>query len=827
MAIGDAAVAPSDPNILWVGTGEHNPRNSVSYGDGIYKSTDGGETWKNMGLAETRHIGRIAIHPRDPDIVYVGAMGRTWGRNEERGLYKTTDGGETWEKVLYVDDQTGVIEVQMNPNEPDTLLVATYQRQRDIYDSGEPAVSDGPGSGVWKTTDGGETFRRLTEGLPEDDMGRTGIDYYDGDPDIVYLITGGARANRRENGTYRSDDGGESWKRVSSEAQRPMYYSQIRVDPTDPDTVFAMGVRLRKSTDGGESFENVGRGTHVDHHALWIDPDDNSHVLLGNDGGLYESNDGGARFSALKKMALGQFYDVAVDTRRDYAVSGGLQDNGTYYGPHMKRGSRGPTNRDFYSIGGGDGFVVQIDPTDPTRVFLESQNGNIRRTTIRPRGRRSGRNETSTREGRSSTETSQSTSSQDEHSGDDDCGSQMQDTAENNGSSQDQQQSQQRSQQRNQQNRSQNRQRRRRGLKPSAPEGERARWAWKTDFILSPHNPRIYYLAGNFVYKSSNYAEDLRPISPRISLTNSGAGTAITNSPLNPDVIYAGTDDGGLWVTRDGGFSWKAVHENTGVPVACYVSTLEASRYSEGRCYVAFDGHRSNDERPFIYVTEDFGETWQPLTDDLPEFGSTRCLREDTVNPDLLYAGTEFGAFVSLNRGEDWAKLGDRLPSVAVHDFAINDAAAEIVAATHGRSFWILDIAWLRQANADVANSDAHLFEPNPAVLWQSPSSPGREPRTGEFVGENPPFGAVIYYMLKSPADRVAVRILDSDGQVIRQLRGEGSAGVNQVIWDLKDPRGGAEELVWPGEFHVEVIVDNKKLETTLEVHPDPATERN
>jgi len=756
-SIGDVAVSQSNPNIVWVGTGEHNPRNSSIYGKGVYKSTDGGETWTLMGLEETQNIGRMAIHPTNPDIVYVGAMGRTWGPNEERGLYKTTDGGQTWEKILYVNDQTGVIELQMNPEDPDTLLLATWQRQRDIYDSGEPAISHGPGSAIWKTTDGGDTFTRLgaDDGLPEGEMGRTGIDYFRSDPDIVYLITGAAKQPRdiqsRDNGIYKSTDGGDSWTKVNDSAPRPMYYSQIRVDPSNSDNVIVLGTNMTRSTDGCVTLERAGRGVHVDHHACWIDSRDGNHVLVGNDGGLGESFDGGLKFAPIKKFAIGQFYDVAVDSRRLYYVGGGLQDNGTWYGPSMTRGQYGPRNEDFRSIGGGDGFVVQIDPTDPTIIYSESQNGSLRR-----RG--------GPREARL--------------------------------------------------------QRPRQG-----PEGERLSGAWKTDFVLSPHNPKIYFAAFNYVLKSSNYGADMIVISPKITLTDNGHGTAITVSPLNPDIIYAGADDGGLWVTRNGGFNWIPVHDNTGMPLDCYVSTLEASRYEEGRCYVAFDGHRSDDNRPFILVTEDYGSTWTSINANLPEFGSTRCLREDTKNPNVLYCGTEFFGYISIDRGITWVKMNSNLPTVAIHDFDISDAAGELVAATHGRSIWALDISWIQQLNNEVFAADVHLFKPHPAVLWNEIEE--TEPEPGELVGENPPFGSVIYYALKEDVGRTNILITDLNGNPLRQLRAPRTAGLHQVVWDLKTgPRGGGP-LVWPGKYRVILTVDGVEFVQDVVVEPDPEEDAN
>ena len=751
-SIGDVAVSQSNPNIVWIGTGEHNPRNSSIYGKGVYKSTDGGDSWTLMGLEETQNIGRMAIHPTNPDIVYVGAMGRTWGPNEERGLYKTTDGGQTWEKILYVNDQTGVIELQMNPEDPDTLLVATWQRQRDIYDSGEPAMSHGPGSAIWKTTDGGESFKRLgaEDGLPAGEMGRTGIDYFQSDPDIVYLITGAAKTDRdiqqRDNGIYKSTDSGDSWIKISDESPRPMYYSQIRVDPSNSDNVIVLGTRMTRSTDGCVTLDRAGSGVHVDHHALWIDPRDGNHVLVGNDGGLGESFDGGYNFTAIKKFALGQFYDVEVDSRRLYYIGGGLQDNGTWYGPSMTRGKYGPRNEDFRSIGGGDGFVVQIDPTDPTIIYTESQNGNLRR--------RGGPQDARLQRPR------------------------------------------------------------------QGPNGERLIGAWKTDFVLSPHNPKIYFTAFNFVLKSSNYGADMIVISPKITLTDNGHGTAITVSPLNPDVIYAGTDDGGLWVTRDGGFNWTPVHDNTNMPVDCYVSTLEASRYQEGRCYVAFDGHRSDDNRPFVLMTEDYGETWTSINANLPKFGSTRCLREDTKNSNVLYCGTEFFGYVSIDRGISWVRMNNNLPTVAIHDFDISDAAGELVAGTHGRSIWALDISWIQQLNDQVLAADVHLFKPHPAVLWNEIEEV--EPEPGELIGENPPFGSVIYYSLKDDVGRANLLITDLSGNPLRQLSAPRTAGLHQVVWNLKTgPRGGGP-LVWPGKYRVILTVDGVEFVQDVIVEPDP-----
>lgn len=750
-SIGDMAVSRSHPNVVWIGTGENNPRNSSIYGKGVYKSVDGGQTWENMGLEDTRHIGRMAIHHTNPDIVYVGAMGRTWGPNEERGLYKTTNGGKSWEKILYVDDQTGIIEVEMHPTDPDTLLVATWQRERDIYDVGEPAMSDGPGSGVWKTTDGGKNWTRLNgaNGLPTGKMGRTGITWSVSNPNIVYLITGGARLEQSQNGVWKSTNGGDNWTKVNDIAPRPMYYSQIRVDPKNPDIVFVLGVQLARSTDGGNEFSNLRlEGVHVDHHALQFHPTNSQRVLLGNDGGFYVSDNGGNSFEAYKKMAIGQFYHVAVDNRRDYWVGGGLQDNGTYYGPSMLRGKYGPQLEHFRSINGGDGFVVRFHPDDHRIVYAESQNGNYRRLFLGPRDEAP----TGTvRRGR-------------------------------------------------------------------APQGERETWAWKTDFILSHHDPNVFYAAGQYVYKSTDGGVNQTRVSPRLPLTDGGSATAIIESPINPNLLYAGTDDGALWRSRDAGRTWTAIHNNVPIPVKCYVSTLEASRFAEGRIYATFDAHRSNDDRPFLYVSEDYGQTWTSLNANLPEFGSTRCLREDPINEDVLYCGTEFFAWLSVDRGATWTKFNNNLPTVAVHDFAISNAAKELVAGTHGRSLWALDISWLQQFTPSILTKEAHLFFPHSAVLWETEEQ--KTPEEGALVGENPPFGATIYYHLGADQRNVRMRVMAEDGSTVAELRASGDAGLNSAFWDLTNAANGRRVL--PGSYRVVLDVNGKEHVTAVTVELDP-----
>jgi photosystem II stability/assembly factor-like uncharacterized protein len=826
VSIGDVAVSRSDPKIIWVGTGEHNARNSVSWGDGVYKSTDAGKTWTNMGLEKSFQIGRIAIHPKNPDIVYVGVLGRLWGPNEERGLYKTTDGGKTWKKVLHVDDKTGCVEVKMHSTNPDTLIVAMYERERDGFDSNDPAKRWGPGSGIYKTTDGGVNWKKLKKGLPTRPLGRVGISYYEKNPDIVYAIIetdkigtgpaaafmginggnrvkeaiiqgvskdgpsakagikagdlilqmgekevksyndlivairahkpkdkvkvklkrdeeeleleltfakrggdtnrpftsylGGQRANAMKEqggvgnetgGIYRSEDGGDSWKRINSLNPRPFYYSQIFVDPSDDKFIYVMGIQFHYSTDRGKTFKAGARGVHPDHHALWVNPRDGRHLILGCDGGLYITHDRGTTWDFHNVMDIGQFYDVGVDTRAPYWVYGGLQDNGSWGAPNRKRGTRGTLNSDWLRIGGGDGFLCRADPDDPYTVYCEMQGGRIWRVNMKTGARFTLR-----------------------------------------------------------------------------PPGKDLKFNWKTPFVLSPHNSRIFFSAGNYVFRSLNRGADLQPISPKLGLTDRGTATALAESPRRSGVLWAGTDDGALWLTRDGGREWVNLIEKVGLPKPFHVACIEPSRFAEGRAYVAFDGHRSNNDAPHIFMTEDFGMTWTSLVANLP-IGSTRCLREDVTNENLLYCGTEFGVFASVDRGGHWIHVKNNLPTVAVHEIAVHPTAGEIVAGTHGRSAWILEVTPLRQFTQKVAAAKAHLFQPREGVLWAGALGFSRSGHRN-FAGTNPAFGSRIFYYLGADAMNVLLEIRDVRGRAIRRLPVKKSKGLHAARWDLRAAAG-------------------------------------
>jgi photosystem II stability/assembly factor-like uncharacterized protein len=522
-----------------------------------------------------------------------------------------------------------------------------------------------------------------------------------------------------------------------------MYFSQIRVDPNDDKYLYVLGISLYRSSDGGKRFRaDGGRGVHADHHALWIDPHDGRHMVLGGDGGLYVTCDRMDHWDHLNHAAIGQFYHVAIDTTRDYKVYGGLQDNGSWGGPSRTHNGSGPINEDWVSVGGGDGFKCQVDPNDPDQIYYTSQGGAMGRrnlrtgesSPIRPQtpGQPQGRGQGPPARGEPP-----------------------------------------------------------RGQGPPAQgQPPRYRFNWNTPFILSHHNSRIFYAAGNVVFRSLDRGNDLRVISPNITRTDKGSATALSESPRNPNVVYVGTDDGALWVTKDGGASWVDIAKNVGLSKPCYVATIEASRYEEGRAYVAFDGHRSDIDDPLVFVTEDLGATWKPLRANLPR-GSSRCLREDIKNPDLLYLGTEFGLWASLDRGQSWASLNTNLPTVAVLDVAIHPTAGEIVAATHGRSLWVLDVTPLRQTTRDIAKADVHLYKPTPAVRWRNAPNHGRTNR--RFEGQNPAVGAVIDYALAKKADKISLKVLDVDGAVVNELRPSGGAGLHRVVWNLgRTPAPGA-----------------------------------
>lgn len=1072
-SVGAVAHSPSDKNIVWVGTGEANPRNSVSYGNGVYKSTDGGQTWEHKGLDKTFQIARILIHPENPDVVYVGAAGRLYGTSRERGVYKTTDGGDSWEQVLYVDDNTGVIDMIMSPDDPEVIIVAMWDRMRDGFDSWPGSVEKpegvdgydpirkwGPGAGLYKTSNGGGDWKRLTNGLPPGKIGRIGLDWqrkesgtifaiidcedigkgpqpfqtylgvvgidratkgdgseavvtqvmpgspaeaakiqpgdilvqidgqevsaFDdllavqrkkklgqkvklalkrGDEDIeldikltgrpgsntrlptVYLgVTGetkdskvvvksvsektpaadaglkagdivltaggkpaksyealvelvqsksdgeelamtikrgeeeievkaklvnrpdtsprtnsravmgiqgedqpgggakmisitegggsekaGMKAgdivtkvgdtkianyqaliseirNRNPNdkmkvtvrrgdknlelevtlgdrnagsstrpytysyfgqrpniqdmqgsegykygGIYKSTDAGETWQRVNSLNTRPMYFSVIRVDPSDDQRVYVLGVSQFKSTNGGMTFEsNFGRGVHADSHDLWIDPADGRHMVIAGDGGVYVTFDYGNNWDHINIAAIGQFYHAAIIPKKPYWVVGGLQDNGSWAGPAISQ-TGGAINEDWLSVGGGDGFVCRVDPNDPDLIYYESQNGSISRRNLRTGERGS--------------------------------------------------------------------------CRPPRKEGVEYRFNWETPFILSSHNSKIFYSAGNYVFRSVDRGNNLQAISPEITRTKRGSATDLAESPVDPNVLYVGTDDGAVWVTKDGGVNWTDITENMNAPGLRWVSSIEASRHEAGTVYVVLDGHRSDDDNPYAYVSDDYGATFRPLHKGLP-FGSTRCLREDPVNKNLLYLGTEFAFWISLDRGENWTQC-KKMPTVSIHDVATHPDVNEVVLATHGRSLWGCDVSVLRSMTSKTMEEKMVFFKPQEVVRWRS--APRRGGTNRRFVGQNPASGAGLWYWMAEDAKSVAFRVKSIEGKVISEVRADAKKGLHQARWNLTQTANtggngsrrspgfrGRGRPVPSGSYLIAMVVDDKEVSTQV-----------
>ncbi len=808
-SIGDIAIAPSNPDIIYVGSGESNNRQSTTRGDGMYKSTDGGESFVKVGLEDTHHISRVVVDPNNPDVAYVAAMGHLWGPNDERGLFKTTDGGRTWTNSNFIDENTGFTDVVIDPTNPQVLYAASYQRQRTPWGFN----GGGPGSGVWKTTDGGSTWNRLTgSGLPGGTLGRIGLAIYAANPDVVYAQIEVLNTTRREqgddsidptrSGVWRSTDGGQSWEIRSNNNSRPMYYSQIRVDPTNSDIVYTMGASFYKSVDGGVNFETVRGMGHGDHHALWINPENPDHLMLGTDGGFNISWDQTASWDFINTMAVGQFYEIGVDMRRPYFVCGGLQDNGSWCGPSAVRG-RDIINDDWYRVGGGDGFYVRIDPTDYNVVYSESQGGSMSRRDLRT-GQGGSIRPSAPREMNNTT---------------------------------------------------------RPGNVIGAEPNQAYRFEWNTPIELSPHDPTTVLVAGNRFFKSKDQgrtwtaSEDLTKAVDRNELSIMGVpgtefmaskndgqsgfsyGTTVAESPSQPGVIWVGTDDGNVQVSQDGGMTFTDVTGNIPDAPQGYfrVKRVEPSNFAPGTCYVVMDNHRNEDWNPYVYVTRDFGQTFTNITNNLP-VGPTNVITEDPKNPNLLYLGTEFGLFISLNGGQEWQRFQNGLPTVRVDDILVHPRDNDLVVGTHGRSIWIIDdLTPLQQFTPEVAAGDAHLFEVRPAVQWMSDMQ--KSVTVGgakHFRGQNPAQGtAISYYLPIELDDDVELTITDLSGNEVRTLTGPGDRGINRVQWNLRpnpppanpdqpQQRGGrTPPPVDPGTYVVKLVVGGMEMARSILVEPD------
>jgi len=763
-SIGSVAIFQPDPDLIWVGTGEPNNRNSVAWGNGIYKSTDGGETFTHMGLEDTHQISHVLTHPTDPDIVYVGAIGHLWGYSGDRGVFKTTDGGRNWERIFYKGPETGCSALVMDPREPETLYAGMYQRLRRPwrFDSG------GPDGGIFKTTDGGNTWRELTNGLPPGDTGKIGLAISRSNPDVLAACVEAEQIERDaeldpadpKSGIYRSEDAGESWSYVNSYNNRPFYYSHIFINPQIDDRVYLVMGSFRYSEDGGSTLQRMGGGIHGDYHAMWCDPHNPDRFYIGNDGGVALTHDHSDSYIFFDNLTLAQFYAVGADMRDPYYVYGGLQDNGTWGGPSRSRDSRGILTDDWASIGGGDGFHVQVDPDDWRSVWLESQGGSIRRINVETRqsfGVRPG-------EG--------NILNWDEYVTDE-------------------------------------------IVAANEASGWRGpfRFNWSAPIVMSPHNGHTVYFGGNYLFKTVDEGRHWTIISPDLStadpvkmdrdtggLTSDVTGAenhctiiTISESPLTPGLVWVGTDDGNVQLTRDGGTTWTNVRSNVPrVPDGLWVSRVEASHHDEGTCYLTFDGHRSDEFTPWVFKTDDYGRTWTDISSNLPDGHCVYVIKEDLENPDLLFLGTEFSCFVTLTGGARWHRLMNGLPTVAVHDLLIHPRDRDLIAGTHGRGIWILDdITALEQYSAEIAETGAALFEIRPVTDWLTVSRGGSR-GSFYFSGENPPDGALIHFYLETPGT-VILTVSDVSGELVYSENIEAEAGLTRWIWDLRfDPTAEA-----------------------------------
>ncbi|AIE87542.1 VPS10 domain-containing protein [Fimbriimonas ginsengisoli] len=770
VSLGAVSVSQTDPNVIWVGTGEYTSRNSVAWGDGVYKTTDGGKTWANMGLKETMHIGKIALDPHDPNTVYVAALGRLWGPNPERGVYKTTDGGKTWQQVLSSDANTGAIDVQLDPRNPKVLFASMWERRRWAYDFSTGGVN----CGLFKSTDSGKHWRRISRGLPSTLLGRIGFTFYDSDPKVMmatveYKIDADAEKNDKPHrpsdngivkqyagGTFWSTDGGESWKRISYLNPRPWYFSTPRIDPVDTKRLYVPGDSLFLSDDGGKTFDTADVKVHPDFHAFWIEPRDHNHLLVGTDGGVFESRDKGATWAMLNGLPIGQFYAVAFDYRKPYWIYGGLQDNGCW-GIPTQTTKGGVAFYDSLSVGGGDGFYCQADPNDWSTIYTESQGGAISRFDLEKGGQR--------------------------------------------------------------------------GIRPR---GQGNRFNWSTPFIISPHNSRTLYLGGNRLFKTINRGDAWKPISPDLTTNDPGKQNAgklgvtsdrsgaemhctivtISESPTKPGLIYVGTDDGLVQVTQDDGATWTEIGKNVpDLPRNTWCSRVTASKYEEGRVYATFDGHRGNDFKPYVYVSEDFGKTWTKLNNGLPDEDNVYVITEGEKNSDLLYLGSEKSLRFSLDRGKTWTKFKGNFPTVAVHDLKVHPRELDLIIGTHGRGLWTLDVSGLEQLDKDALSKDVVLAKPQNVLMLGRVSRAAWE---GDrlFMASNTQPGTRVQYYLRKAAKSATVRISDASGNNYTDYTGGTNAGLNLVEWS-----GRIEgRLVDPGDYRVVLTVDGKEYATSVHV---------
>ncbi|MBN1339885.1 MAG: hypothetical protein JXA03_11210 [Bacteroidales bacterium] len=805
-SIGCLAMDPHNPNVVWAGSGENNHQRSVSYGDGVYKTTDGGKSWKNMGLKDSRQIGMIAIDPRNTEVVYVAAEGSVWGPGGDRGLYKTSDGGTTWEKILNISENTGVNNILIHPDNPDLLFATSEQRRRHVFTK----IGGGPETAVYKSTDGGKNWRKLTSGLPGGDMGGIGLAISPQNTNVVYAII---EAEEGKSGFFRSEDLGESWSKMSDYHSSGQYYNEIYCDPLVFDKVFSLETVSQYTLDGGKTWKPVGNNDrHVDDHAMWIDPADNTHYMIGGDGGVYETFDNGKNWLHKTNLPVVQFYRVNVDnTEPFYWVYGGTQDNSSFGGPSQTLFSDGCTSCEWVVTLGGDGFWQAIDPDNPDIVYSAYQYGNIYRY--------------------------------DKKSGE------------------------------------------RINIKPQPRKDEDTyKWNWNAPFILSPHSGSRIYLAANKVFRSDDRGQSWQVISDDItaqidrntwpvmgrfwgvdavvkdvSTSLFGTAVSIAESPVKEGLLYVGADDGVIQVTEDNGANWRKISSFPGVPENTYVSDIFCSRYDENTVFASFDNRKRDDFKPYLLKSTDKGNTWVPINGNLPENWTVHCIIQDHVNSALLFAGTEFGVFTSIDAGKIWTQLKAGIPTISVRDIAIQERENDLVLATFGRGFYILDnYSPLREINPELLEKESHIFNIKTALMYMQKSRGGYGSGSNVYKADNPPFGAVFtYYLKESPktlkqerkerekdlvkekkpipiptmdelraeknevTPHLIFTITDAGGDEVRKVITGADEGIHRINWDLRytgtgpvvadngkfDPMsdGGSGFLALPGKYFIKM----------------------
>lgn len=805
-SIGCITMDPKNHNVLWVGTGENNHQRALGYGDGVYKSMDGGKSWKNMGLKESRQIGMIAIDPRNTNVVYVAAEGSVWGPGGERGLYKTIDCGENWEKILEISEHTGVNNVILHPCDPDIIFASSEQRRRHVHTK----IGGGPESALYKSVDGGKNFKKLESGIPGVDKGGMGIAISPVDPNIWYVII---EAAMDKSGFFRSTDMGESWSKMGDYSSSGQYYNEIYCDPINADKVYSMETWSKVTLDGGKTWKKIGnKDRHVDDHAFWVDPDDNNHFMIGGDGGVYESFDNGKTCIHKTNLPVTQFYRVAVDnTEPFYWVYGGTQDNSSFGGPSRSLNGDGVVSSDWVTTLGGDGFWQAIEPTNPDIVYSEYQYGNIYRF--------------------------------DKKSGE------------------------------------------RINIKPRERKGEETyKWNWNAPFILSPHSPTRLYMAANKVFRSDDRGQSWTVISDDItaqidrntwpvmdrywgvdavvkdmSTSLYGMAVALDESPFQEGLIYIGTDDGVIQITEDNGENWRKIETFPGVPENTYVSDVTSCKFCDHLVFASFDNRKRDDFKPYVLMSNDKGVTWTSIAGNLPENGTVHSIAQDHENANLLFVGTEFGVFFSVDMGKTWTQLKSGIPTVAVRDIAIQERENDLVLATFGRGFYILDdYTPLRELTTELLDTTAYIFPVKDALMYVQKRRGGYGSGSNVYIAKNPDFGAIFsYYIKESPKTLKAERrakekdliknnekipiptmdelraeenevkphliftIKDEQGNEIRKLTTAASKGINRLNWNLRYPStrpvsikdkkydplsmGGDGMYVLPGNYTVSI----------------------